>query len=87
MLPVFPRTSIYVPPHSAQVPGGWHDMKGSITTTVLQFLLGGGGSFSSGGPGAHPEAPNPKPSSADASRARVAQLCDRAARRQRVTTV
>ena len=35
-----------------QVPGGWHDMKTSIATTVLQFLLGGGGSFSSGGPGA-----------------------------------
>ena len=26
-------------------------MKGAITVTVLQFLLGGGGSFSAGGPG------------------------------------
>lgn len=34
-----------------EVPGGWHDMKTSISATVLQFLLGGGGSFSSGGPG------------------------------------
>ncbi len=32
--------------------GGWSDFKGSIAVTVLQFLLGGGGSFSSGGPGA-----------------------------------
>ena len=32
--------------------GGWSDFEGSIAVTVLQFLLGGGGSFSSGGPGA-----------------------------------
>ena len=32
--------------------GGWNDMKGSVAVTVLQFLLGGGGSFSAGGPGA-----------------------------------
>ena len=31
--------------------GGWADVKGAITVTVLQFLLGGGGSFSAGGPG------------------------------------
>lgn len=31
--------------------GGWNDMKGSVVTTVLQYLLGGGGSFSAGGPG------------------------------------
>lgn len=31
--------------------GGWSDFEGSIAVTVLQFLLGGGGSFSSGGPG------------------------------------
>ncbi|CAL8469178.1 g8719 [Coccomyxa elongata] len=31
--------------------GGWNDMKGSVAVTVLQFLLGGGGSFSAGGPG------------------------------------
>lgn len=31
--------------------GGWRDVKGSVAVTVLQFLLGGGGSFSSGGPG------------------------------------
>ena len=33
--------------------GGWNDMAGSVAVTVLQFLLGGGGSFSAGGPGAH----------------------------------
>lgn len=32
--------------------GGWNDVKGSVAVTVLQFLLGGGGSFSAGGPGA-----------------------------------
>jgi len=37
--------------------GGWSDFKGSIAVTVLQFLLGGGGSFSSGGPGAEPACP------------------------------
>ena len=37
--------------------GGWSDFKGSIAVTVLQFLLGGGGSFSSGGPGASPPCP------------------------------
>lgn len=31
--------------------GGWRDMKGSVAMTVLQYLLGGGGSFSAGGPG------------------------------------
>lgn len=31
--------------------GGWRDVKGSVATTVLQYLLGGGGSFSTGGPG------------------------------------
>ena len=31
--------------------GGWTDVKGAISVTVLQFLLGGGGSFSAGGPG------------------------------------
>lgn len=31
--------------------GGWKDLKGSVAVTVLQFLLGGGGSFSAGGPG------------------------------------
>lgn len=31
--------------------GGWKDMQGSVAVTVLQFLLGGGGSFSAGGPG------------------------------------
>ena len=33
--------------------GGWNDMAGSVAVTVLQFLLGGGGSFSAGGPGEH----------------------------------
>jgi len=32
-------------------PGGWRDVDASVAATVLQFLLGGGGSFSAGGPG------------------------------------
>lgn len=31
--------------------GGWRDVKGSVAMTVLQYLLGGGGSFSAGGSG------------------------------------
>ncbi|CAA6660621.1 unnamed protein product [Spirodela intermedia] len=34
-----------------EVPGGWHNEKDATAVTVLQFLLGGGGSFSAGGPG------------------------------------
>ncbi|KAJ7517242.1 hypothetical protein O6H91_21G015100 [Diphasiastrum complanatum] len=34
-----------------EVPGGWRNDKQAIAATVLQSLLGGGGSFSSGGPG------------------------------------
>ncbi|KAH6559619.1 hypothetical protein KP509_1Z000900 [Ceratopteris richardii] len=34
-----------------EVPGGWRNEKDSISITVLQTLLGGGGSFSAGGPG------------------------------------
>ncbi|KAF8388889.1 hypothetical protein HHK36_025570 [Tetracentron sinense] len=34
-----------------EVPGGWHKEKDAMTLTVLQLLLGGGGSFSAGGPG------------------------------------
>ncbi|KAM7476019.1 hypothetical protein LguiB_023262 [Lonicera macranthoides] len=34
-----------------EVPGGWHKEKEAITLTVLQMLMGGGGSFSAGGPG------------------------------------
>lgn len=34
-----------------EVPGGWHQDKYSSALTVLQTLMGGGGSFSSGGPG------------------------------------
>ncbi|KAJ9692218.1 hypothetical protein PVL29_011336 [Vitis rotundifolia] len=34
-----------------EVPGGWHNEKEAITLTVLQMLMGGGGSFSAGGPG------------------------------------
>ena len=30
--------------------GGWRDIKGSVAMTVLQYLLGGGGSFSCGRP-------------------------------------
>lgn len=40
--------------HSAvafELEGGWRDTKAAVTATVLQYLLGGGGSFSSGGPG------------------------------------
>ncbi|KAJ4718002.1 mitochondrial-processing peptidase subunit alpha-like [Melia azedarach] len=33
------------------VPGGWLKEKEAITLTVLQMLMGGGGSFSAGGPG------------------------------------
>ncbi|XP_019175757.1 PREDICTED: mitochondrial-processing peptidase subunit alpha-like [Ipomoea nil] len=34
-----------------EVPGGWHKEKDAMTLTVLQTLMGGGGSFSAGGPG------------------------------------
>ncbi|KAH9613689.1 hypothetical protein KSS87_013833 [Heliosperma pusillum] len=34
-----------------ELPGGWMKDKESMTLTVLQVLLGGGGSFSAGGPG------------------------------------
>lgn len=34
-----------------EVPGGWRNEKDSYAVTVLQTLLGGGGSFSAGGPG------------------------------------
>jgi len=34
-----------------EVPGGWHSEKDAIALTVLQTLMGGGGSFSAGGPG------------------------------------
>ncbi|KAJ6790468.1 mitochondrial-processing peptidase subunit alpha-like isoform X3 [Iris pallida] len=34
-----------------EVPGGWHDEKNSTALIVLQTLMGGGGSFSAGGPG------------------------------------
>ncbi|GFP86762.1 mitochondrial-processing peptidase subunit alpha [Phtheirospermum japonicum] len=34
-----------------QLPGGWVNDKDAITLTVLQMLMGGGGSFSAGGPG------------------------------------
>ncbi|KAK4741472.1 hypothetical protein SAY87_025060 [Trapa incisa] len=34
-----------------ELPGGWHKEKDSMTLTVLQMLMGGGGSFSAGGPG------------------------------------
>ena len=37
-----------------ELQGGWKDVQASVAATVLQFLLGGGGSFSSGGPGAGP---------------------------------
>ncbi|KAL0308548.1 UNVERIFIED_CONTAM: Mitochondrial-processing peptidase subunit alpha [Sesamum radiatum] len=34
-----------------ELPGGWIKEKISVTLTVLQMLMGGGGSFSAGGPG------------------------------------
>uniref|UniRef100_A0A2P2JWH7 Complex III subunit II n=2 Tax=Rhizophora mucronata TaxID=61149 RepID=A0A2P2JWH7_RHIMU len=34
-----------------EVPGGWHNEKEAVVLTVLQMLMGGGGSFSAGGPG------------------------------------
>ncbi|XP_078438733.1 mitochondrial-processing peptidase subunit alpha-like [Wolffia australiana] len=34
-----------------EVPGGWLKDKEAMTLTVLQMLMGGGGSFSAGGPG------------------------------------
>jgi processing peptidase subunit alpha len=34
-----------------EVPGGWRNEKNAFAVTVLQTLLGGGGSFSAGGPG------------------------------------
>ncbi|XP_029143915.1 mitochondrial-processing peptidase subunit alpha-like [Arachis hypogaea] len=34
-----------------EVPGGWQQEKDAIILTVLQMLMGGGGSFSAGGPG------------------------------------
>lgn len=37
-----------------EFPGGWRDVRGSVAVTVLQYLLGGGGSFSAGGPGSTP---------------------------------
>ncbi|KAJ8750912.1 hypothetical protein K2173_016093 [Erythroxylum novogranatense] len=33
------------------LPVGWHHLKDAMTLTVLQMLMGGGGSFSAGGPG------------------------------------
>ncbi|OMO70945.1 hypothetical protein CCACVL1_18563 [Corchorus capsularis] len=34
-----------------EVPGGWNNEKESVILTVMQMLMGGGGSFSPGGPG------------------------------------
>ncbi|KAL2928956.1 Mitochondrial-processing peptidase subunit alpha [Bienertia sinuspersici] len=34
-----------------ELPGGWHKEKDAMILTVLQMLMGGGGSFSAGGPG------------------------------------
>lgn len=43
-----PKTHIAL---AFEVPGGWRNEKDSFAVTVLQTLLGGGGSFSAGGPG------------------------------------
>ncbi|KAI3694404.1 hypothetical protein L1987_77369 [Smallanthus sonchifolius] len=42
------RTSFALAFH---LPGGWLNVKDGMTLTVLQMLMGGGGSFSAGGPG------------------------------------
>ncbi|GJN14989.1 hypothetical protein PR202_gb01873 [Eleusine coracana subsp. coracana] len=34
-----------------EVPGGWNKERSAMIVTVLQMLMGGGGSFSAGGPG------------------------------------
>ncbi|CAM8899677.1 unnamed protein product [Rhodiola kirilowii] len=34
-----------------ELPGGWRNQKEAMVLTVLQMLMGGGGSFSAGGPG------------------------------------
>ncbi|KAK3138221.1 hypothetical protein QOZ80_5AG0366000 [Eleusine coracana subsp. coracana] len=34
-----------------EVPGGWNQERSAMIVTVLQMLMGGGGSFSAGGPG------------------------------------
>ncbi|GMH14244.1 hypothetical protein Nepgr_016085 [Nepenthes gracilis] len=34
-----------------EIPGGWTNERESVLATVLQMLMGGGGSFSAGGPG------------------------------------
>lgn len=34
-----------------ELEGGWRSVEASVAATVLQYLLGGGGSFSAGGPG------------------------------------
>ncbi|KAM4131355.1 hypothetical protein ACJW30_01G170100 [Castanea mollissima] len=34
-----------------ELPGGWHKEKEAVILTVLEALMGGGGSFSAGGPG------------------------------------
>ncbi|KAB1209254.1 Mitochondrial-processing peptidase subunit alpha [Morella rubra] len=34
-----------------ELPGGWHKEKEAVILTVLEVLMGGGGSFSAGGPG------------------------------------
>jgi len=44
----FPQTSILL---AFEYKGGWRDVKGAVAMTVLTYLLGGGNSFSSGGPG------------------------------------
>ncbi|XP_020573355.1 mitochondrial-processing peptidase subunit alpha-like [Phalaenopsis equestris] len=44
----FERTHVAI---AFEVPGGWHDDKNATALTVLQTLMGGGGSFSAGGPG------------------------------------
>ncbi|KAL3697646.1 hypothetical protein R1sor_011722 [Riccia sorocarpa] len=43
-----PRTHVAI---AFEVPGGWRNEKDTYALTVLQTLLGGGGSFSAGGPG------------------------------------
>lgn len=44
----FPQTNLTL---AFEYSGGWRNVKGAVVMTVLTYLLGGGNSFSSGGPG------------------------------------
>ncbi|KAG2497396.1 hypothetical protein HYH03_004551 [Edaphochlamys debaryana] len=44
----YPQASLLL---AFEYAGGWRDVHGAVVMTVLNYLLGGGNSFSSGGPG------------------------------------